>query len=227
MLSLIVHRFLLAGLHLKTIMSCMNAKTRKCAASKLPEGLNAAYEEEMGRLKRKGNESYEVAKRALSWIHFAKRPLRMVELQEAIAIDPIEDIENGNEDCHDLDRDAFTDSHEIVDCCGSLILWDISTDIVAVSHYTVAEFFKFNAYGNIEPELYVARACLTYLCFDVFSRNYNDLLEEKYRTAQYIGQFWGNHVLGSKDEKSLQDLVLSVLWSARRRFFLASLDVSK
>ena len=41
----------------------------------------------------------------------------MVELREAISIDPIIDIENGDGDCTDLDPDGFTDPLLILDCC--------------------------------------------------------------------------------------------------------------
>lgn len=94
----------------------------------------------------------------------------MVELREAISIDPIVDIENDDEDCTDLDPENFTDPQLILDCCGSLVLWERATDIVGFSHYTVSEFLD-TAHGktHIEPELYIVRNCLTYLCFDVFS----------------------------------------------------------
>ena len=60
----------------------------------------------------------------------------------------------------DLEKPDF-----ILDCCGSLILWDRATDVIGFSHSTVSEFFKENAAGNIEPELYIARTRLIYLGF--------------------------------------------------------------
>jgi len=124
----------------------------------------------MSRIKRNPEDYEMIAKRALSWIYYAKRSLYMVELREAISIDPIVDIENDDEDCTDLDPENFTDPQLILDCCGSLVLWERATDIVGFSHYTVSEFLD-TAHGktHIEPELYIVRNCLTYLCFDVFS----------------------------------------------------------
>jgi len=172
---------------------------------------------------------YEIAKRALSWIFYAKRPLHMVELREAIAVHPIYDIEMGKHNCRDMDEDNLTDEPVILECCGSFILWDRMTDNVGFSHYTVSEFFNVYADGNIEPELYVARACLTYLCFDVFGqgpcRERGKLRNraQKYRLARYIAQFCGSHILGSKEEETVSDLALSILWSPARRYALQEL----
>src|SRR5271170_220738 len=195
------NRFLLAGLHLKSVFAYKTRKTRRIAVNALPKELNEAYEAEMGRLKR-NERDYEIAKRALSWVYYAKRPLFMAELREAIAVDPIIDIENGDEDCRDLDPESLMEPREIIDCCGGLILWESSTDVVGFSHYTVSEFFAANAAGNIEPELYIARTCLTYLCFEVFNQGSCDDKDEfqmrvdKYQLAPYIGRFCGPHSSG-------------------------------
>src|SRR5204863_8405381 len=88
--DLMVTRFLLAGLHLKSVLERKTAKKRERAVGSLPQGLNKAYEAEMKRIERGGEEDYETARRDLSWVYFTKRPLRMKELREAIAIEPIE-----------------------------------------------------------------------------------------------------------------------------------------
>jgi len=182
----------------------------------------------MKRIKSDGM-GYEIAKRALSWIFYAKHPLHMVELREAIAVHPIYDIEMGKHNCRALDEDNLTDEPVILECCGSFILWDRMTDNVEFSHYTVSEFFSVYADGNIEPELYVARTSLTYLCFDVFGqgpcqgRGKLRNRVQKYRLAQYIAQFCGSHILSSKEEEKVPDLVLSILWSPARRYALQEL----
>jgi hypothetical protein len=191
------------------------------ALASLPKEINAAYEGEMARLKRNGDGDFEIAKRALSWIYWAKRPLAMRELQEAIAIVPIEDIETCDEESRDLDPESITDPEFILDCCGSLILWDDRADIVGFSHYTVSEFFAAQPDGNIESELYVAQCCLTYLCFDIFEYERLHILEyfepaPRYQLVRYIGVYVGSHVSRSQTQKVLEDLVLSVLWSAPR-----------
>lgn len=167
---------------------------RKKALESLSQTLNDAYGIEMMRIKR-NSKHYEVAKRALSWIYFAKQSFHMAELQEALSIEMVEDT---GDDCADLDLDNFEKPQFILDCCGSLILWDRLTDVVGFSHYTVSEFFNSNAAGNIEPELYIARTCLTYLGFREFEKPCNGhesllVRTKKYKFATYAGEFWGVH----------------------------------
>lgn len=227
---LISIRFLLAGLHLKSVLACKTAKKRERVIKSLPMELNMAYEEEMMRIKTNPDGDEEIARRAFSWIFYAKRPLLMTELREAIAIDPIEDIENGGEGCRDLDPKSLTDPQQIIECCGSLISWERSNNTVGFSHYTISEFFKTKAHGNIEPELCIARTCLTYLCFDVFGQGscdeWNKLRSrvQKYQLAPYIAEFCGSHILGSKEEKKVKDLVLSIVLSPGRRQALRELE---
>jgi hypothetical protein len=176
----------------------------------------------MARLKRNGDGDFKIAKRALSWIYWAKRPLRMLELQEAIAIVPIEDIETCDEESRNLDPESITDPAFILDCCGRLILWDKRFDIVGFSHYTVSEFFDAKPDGNIESKLYVARSCLTYLCFDdfeymaahVFVDGFSEVRESHF--LHYIARYVGSHVTGSQADDVVDDLLLSVLWSVPR-----------
>jgi Ankyrin repeats (3 copies) len=220
--DLTFNRFLLATLHLKSVLAYRNPKDRKKALASLPKEINAAYEGEMARLKRNGEGDFKIAKRALSWIYWAKRSLTMRELQEAIAIVPIEDVETCDEESRDLDPESITDPEFILDCCGSLILWDNRADIVGFSHYTVSEFFDAQPDGNIESEVYVARSCLTYLCFDGLEDAAGHVFKfripgvRKYHLLRYICVYGGSHISGSQAEKVLDELVLSVLWSTPR-----------
>ena len=103
------------------------------------------------------------------------------------------------------------------------------TDNVGFSHYTVSQFFNLYGDGNIEPELYIVWACLTYLCFHVFGqRSWGERGKlrnrvQKYRLATYIKQFCGSHTLSSKEEEIVLDLMLSILWSPTRHYALQEL----
>jgi len=46
---------------------------------------------------------------------------------------------------------------------------------------------------------------------------------QKYRLARYIAQFCGSHILGSKEEGKVPDLVLLIFWSPSRRYALQEL----
>jgi ankyrin repeat protein len=195
------------------VLECTTRKKRRKRVESLSHELEEAYGIEMRRIKENGKH-YEIARRALAWVYFAKRPLYMAELQEALAVNPIEDLDEPDEDWRDLDWDDFEKPQTILDSCGSLILWDRSTDVVGFSHYTVSEFLAAHPDGNIEPEIYIARLCLTYLCFDFFEGGACDEFVDyerrikRYRLAPYIARFSMKHVSESNAEESLRDLVL-------------------
>jgi hypothetical protein len=56
------------------------------ALDKLPTEIDQIYDEAMDRLERQP--SRELAKRVLSWITYARRPLSVEELQYALAVSP-------------------------------------------------------------------------------------------------------------------------------------------
>ena len=206
-----------------------NEADRKDALESLPEGLTPTYQTEMKRLKDKGKVDYKIAKRAMSWVYWAKRPLYMAELREAIAVNPIIDVENAPEDYRELDCKRLTDGDMIVQCCGSLIVWERSTDVVGFSHYTVTEFFKTNVDGNIEPEIYVTRTCLTYLAFDKFDSpcpNEESIVKrvQKYNLSRYAAQYWGPHTREAENEPDIRHAVLSLLASENKRDSMLQLE---
>lgn len=76
-------RFLLAQLHLDSLMDKTTAKAIKSALEKLQRGSNAygdAYKDVMERIKGQKPGFRDLAKRVLSWITCAKRRLTTLEL---------------------------------------------------------------------------------------------------------------------------------------------------
>ena len=83
-----VSRFLLAQLHLNSLVGQKSPKALKKALKTLPtgsEGYDKAYREAMERIKGQVQASCESALQVLSWITCAKRPLTTLELQHALA----------------------------------------------------------------------------------------------------------------------------------------------
>jgi hypothetical protein len=56
------------------------------ALDKLPDKIDQIYDEAMERIERQSNT--ELAKRVLSWVIYASRPLSVEELQHALAVSP-------------------------------------------------------------------------------------------------------------------------------------------
>ncbi|RYP11922.1 hypothetical protein DL767_011214 [Monosporascus sp. MG133] len=82
--------FLLAKLHLNSLIGKRSPKAVRAALTKLPTGSEAydhAYENAMERIESQVSDQEELAKQVLSWITCARRPLTISELQCALAVE--------------------------------------------------------------------------------------------------------------------------------------------
>src|SRR6266536_2827413 len=83
-------RFLLAQLHLDSLIGKRSPKAIRSAMEKLPKGSEAydqAYREAMERIEGQVPDAEVLAKQVLSWITCAKKPLTTSELQHALAVE--------------------------------------------------------------------------------------------------------------------------------------------
>jgi ankyrin repeat protein len=123
----------------------------------------------MGRIKAQEPDHQELALQTLSWISLAQRPLTVEEIQHALAIE---------EATTALDLDNISDIEDIVSVCAGLVVVDEKSQIVRLVHFTTQEFFERNLPEWLpEAELLIAKACITYLSFDVFGSG--PILREK------------------------------------------------
>ncbi|GBE88163.1 hypothetical protein SCP_1203930 [Sparassis crispa] len=146
----------------------------------LPRGLYPTYERILKRIEDEGEESALIAKKTLLWLVSALRPLKLVEVEEAIM------IEVGSESLNDDAR--VLDKHDILEICSSLVDYDDSTDIVSVSHYSVQEFLLSNYLADSSLQQYyillpqarreLALLSLTYLLLDDFDSGQCESLNE-------------------------------------------------
>jgi ankyrin repeat protein len=158
---------------------------------KQAQALYSAYEETMERIERQDGDSPELAKEALSWITFAKRPLTTLELQDAMAVEINKP---------ELDKDNLPDIEDIVSVCAGLVTVDEESHIIRLVHYTTQEYFEQTAkHWFPDAETDIAQACITYLSFNNFEQGYcrtEDEFEERlhsYRLYKYAAQNWGHH----------------------------------
>ena len=117
---------------LDTISECSTADEVRTALKNLPKGLNEIYERILLRIVGKGDATVARAERILTWLVGSFRPLQLLELGEALMIEPGSKKLNEN-----LRLMRVTD---ILTICGSLV--EEFTDenglqIVRLSHYTV------------------------------------------------------------------------------------------
>jgi hypothetical protein len=174
-----------------------------------------AFNQIMTRI-RTAEHSVEIAFRILSWIFYAARPLRMIELRHALV------IEDGD---RDIDKAKLRElqSSDILDCCQSLVVCEKSSEIVRFAHPTVHEFLQSQ---NIAPITYLAKTCLAYLGLDIFespclSKAEHEERLTNYAFGRYAGEFWGIHVQGDPENiPEIQEAILRVFGLEKRRISL-------
>ncbi|KAM7201239.1 Ankyrin repeat-containing domain protein [Naviculisporaceae sp. PSN 640] len=186
--------FLLARLHLDSLVGKKSPKTLRAALARLPSGSQAydyAYKDAMIRIESQVADQVQLAKEALSWITTARTPLTTTELQHALAIEI---------DTDELDPESIPQLEDIVSSCAGLVAVDKESDIVRLVHYTTQEYFertKHEWFPNTEENL--AIACVTYLSYSCFKGLYMtpdeafETIISLYPLYKYACYNWGNH----------------------------------
>ena len=126
----------------------------------LPTGVFATYGDAMKRIEHQPDEDVELARKALSYIFCARRPLHVEELRHILAVE-VEDT--------GLDETAFPEPEILLIISAGLIRVDEKSGTVGLVHYTLHEYLEKNREKLLpDAEAEIARACLIYLSFDAF-----------------------------------------------------------
>ncbi|KAJ7440441.1 ankyrin repeat-containing domain protein, partial [Mycena latifolia] len=154
--------FLLAKLHTESLATKNTVKAVREALQHLPKNLNHTYEEAMNRIKNQNEDDRQLALQALTWIAYAKRPLSVAELCEALAIEP---------GATTLDVDNLLDINIVLSVCAGLIIVDEAMSVVRLIHYTTQGYFDSIQPGQFpDAHTIIASQCLAYVSFDEFSQ---------------------------------------------------------
>ncbi|KAJ7241276.1 ankyrin repeat-containing domain protein [Mycena rebaudengoi] len=205
--------FLIAKLHIDSLATKSTVKAVRTALQNLPEDLEQTYDEAMERINAQNKEDREIARRTLIWVANAKRSLTVVELQEALAIDP---------DSKALDADGLLDIEIILSVCVGLVIVDVSqySRIVRLVHLTIQEYLD-----RVQPirfpgaQTEITRHCLAYI-------SYNDprnLYEQRGLLLSYASSYCLLHASG-EPELVLQDSIIQFLgdwWQHRQHPYMA------
>ncbi|KAK4155941.1 hypothetical protein C8A00DRAFT_41494 [Chaetomidium leptoderma] len=155
--------FLLAQIYL----SSLNDKT---TPKKVRDALAGFQEQAMERIRGQEQGLWDLAKRALTWITCATRPLTTMELRHALAVE---------ENAAELDKCNLPQIELIVSVCAGLVTVDEASDIIRLSDIT--------------------KICVTYLSFNVFESGMcqsNHEFKERLQSNplyDYAARNWGHH----------------------------------
>ncbi|KAK4147138.1 ankyrin repeat-containing domain protein [Dichotomopilus funicola] len=203
--------FLLAKLDLDSLLDEKLPKGVRAALKTLPTGSKAysgAYENAMKRIEHQRPAYAKVAKAVLLWIVCARRQLTLPELCHALAFDA---GDSG------IDLENVPEPRDLVSVCAGLVISDEQSGLVRLFHNTTREYFaRTRARWFPTADDDIARACATYLSFNVFRSGpcpTDAELGERLRTYplyDYAAKYWGHH---ARDALSLDTSVLDLLQS--------------
>ena len=198
-----------------------NRRDVRIALENLPKGVDDTYDEAMQRIRNQDEEDARFAERVLYWISYALRPLSVIELQHALAVE-VGDI--------DVDNEAFPDEDLLVSVCAGLVTVDQESNIIRLVHYTTQQYFEsIRAKQFPKAQTSIATICLTYLSFETFGKGLCRNSKEsesrlhKYPFLRYAAQFWGDHARDGM-EATVKELALEFL--RRSMNFLCSIQVT-
>ncbi|EPS38280.1 hypothetical protein H072_8034 [Dactylellina haptotyla CBS 200.50] len=173
-----------------------------------------AYHKTMEAIMSQGELSRRRATKAISWVLFARRALKISELQHAIAIDG---------QTVDFDDTNVSPKTIIMNICKSLLTIN-ERDEVHLIHYTAQVYFektKHVCFPQAGKE--IARACIRYLTYptniiktadpvSVLDRSeFRDIVKRWYVLFPYVTDFWGDHARESFFERDQQEGILALL----------------
>ena len=138
------------------------------ALQDLPPDLPKTFERIL--LNSGGVNDMNVAIRIFRWVTVAKRPLTLPQLQEAIAVEPLQETWEP--------RSVINDMRKAVACCGNLIFVEEEEQSVHFTHSSVKDFLLSQAVEISLPTYHIgldeanadaSAICITYLNLNVFN----------------------------------------------------------
>ena len=151
-----VSRFLLVSLNIDAILqeTTMRRRRQKLRAITDGSGLESAYGESLGRIKRQGGARAGLGMAALMWISHSERPLKVVELCHALA------VEIGSPNLNDDDVPSIG---TLLACCQGLVAVDKEASTVRLIHFTLQEYLRAHPEVFGTTHATIAETCLSYL----------------------------------------------------------------
>jgi hypothetical protein len=176
----------------------------------LESSTDDAYSWIMENMEKQSKKNNYFAKMALSWVLFAQRPLKEVELRTAIGI---------KTSSSEMDESDVPDTSEIIASCGGFIkITRIPAIECSLMHPSAAKYLRRIISQRIpDADHLVAESCLNYLSNDAFDEGHcktdQDLKSrmQDYPFFEYAAQQWPNHLrrIDALPERSVCSFLLN------------------
>ena len=174
------------------------------------------------------NHSIEDARRILTLLCFAARPLKVSELIDGVAVEVngatglnrkrrLQDVDDIRYICPGL-IDIVLDSGQLSESSQG----EEFVSTVRIAHFSVQEYLKssrivhqraaFFNLNSIEANAEIAKICLTYLLEHDLSHSISDkVLVEEFPLAQFAAEYWHHHYRNTaRPSPQLDDLILTL-----------------
>ncbi|MCJ1478158.1 hypothetical protein MMC13_006834 [Lambiella insularis] len=213
--------FLLAQLHMDSLVNKNNRKAIYSALNNLPKGISDTYDEAMERIRAQNQDDKELGENVLLWISFAFRPLSIIELQHALAVD---------DTTTDTDLDALPDEEIIISVCAGLVVVDNESSTVRLIHYTTQEYFDRTRNAQFPgAHKIILNTCLRYFSFPDFASGPCKTRAEyarrtrRHALLRYVAKHWGYHAWTDLDDSAKGALLLFLRNEQKLRCFSQAL----
>ena len=193
---ILVTRFLLVSLNIDAILGEVTIYKRRKMLKEMTKGkgLGDAYTATLTRIKSQNGSKSRLGMEALMWISHSERPLKAIELCQALG------VERG-----DTDQNAGNTAsiETVLRCSLGLITIEASSSVVRLVHFTLKEHLSNASSLFHSPHSMMAEICLTFLNF----RCVRDLSAALYSppvTVPFVGYascFWGTHARKELNER--------------------------
>ncbi|KIV85881.1 hypothetical protein PV11_01533 [Exophiala sideris] len=200
--------FLLPALHIQTILDQITKADVKRTLKHLSTNLTGAFQSTIERISSLAQTRRDLALKTLMWTSHATRPLKVCELQHAIA------VRLGD---NDLDTGNLPPEQALVACCCGLVVVDPESSNIRLVHRSLEEYLRDHDHGLFgEANLLMTRTCLHYISLDPVkslpTKNRNDFAAgiEDLPFLTYAALEWGHHAYSTR-AKDIRDLALPVL----------------
>ncbi len=136
----------------------------------LPRDLPATYQRALERVVR--NHKAEVARKMFRWVAAVKRPLSLMEIREAIAVEPCQPFSQEDK--------LVNDVCQLIPWCGNLLVLDEEEGLVQFAHHSVKDYLLSGEIPGTSSHHFrielrdvdqeAGEICCTYLNFSDFER---------------------------------------------------------
>jgi ankyrin repeat protein len=132
-----------------------HVKAIRDALKVIPRKLEDTYNLVMERITDQNDDDADLARRVLSWLTYSMRPLKIIELQYALAIGPDQDH---------IDPESLVDEETMLSVCAGIVTVEDENKTIQFIHYTTQEYLERIRESRFPiAQLEITEACMNYL----------------------------------------------------------------